>query len=121
MGADFPDDDRYPWVRELAAQCNLDIDGDADLRIKVYLFAGMVMGRQARVRNEFDRAGALNTTERHLAIGALDGAIRLFDEALPKFDWGASPLDANAIALLNEIPPTVRVVRDGLARIKDRE
>lgn len=27
---------------------------------------------------------------------------RLHDEALPKFNWGASALDANAIHLLNE-------------------
>lgn len=29
-------------------------------------------------------------------------AKRLHDEALPKFDWGRSALDANAISLLNE-------------------
>lgn len=33
---------------------------------------------------------------------------RLFDEALPKFNWGASCLDANAITLLNEAPIAVR-------------
>lgn len=33
---------------------------------------------------------------------------RLFDEALPKFNWGASALDANAIWLLNEAPAMVR-------------
>lgn len=29
---------------------------------------------------------------------------RLFTEALPKFNWGASALDANAIDLLNRAP-----------------
>lgn len=38
---------------------------------------------------------------------ALKDARRLFDEALPKFNWSASSLDANAIALLNEVPTTV--------------
>ena len=33
---------------------------------------------------------------------------RLFKEALPKFDWGRSPLDANAIQLLNTVPGKVR-------------
>lgn len=35
---------------------------------------------------------------------ALAAANRLFEEALPKFNWGASALDANAIRLLNEVP-----------------
>ena len=35
-------------------------------------------------------------------------AARLFEEALPKFNWGASALDANAIQLLNEVPGEVR-------------
>jgi hypothetical protein len=39
---------------------------------------------------------------------ALTAAQRLFDEALPKFNWGASFLDANAIQLLNEVPTQVR-------------
>lgn len=38
----------------------------------------------------------------------LKRAVRLFDEALPKFDWGKSALDANAIQLLNEVPGEVR-------------
>ena len=35
---------------------------------------------------------------------ALKMADRLCKEALPKFNWGASALDANAIKLLNEVP-----------------
>lgn len=38
---------------------------------------------------------------------AAERAMRLFDEALPKFNWGASFLDANAIRLLNEVPAEV--------------
>lgn len=41
-------------------------------------------------------------------IAALTRAESLFREALPKFDWGKSALDANAIALLNEVPGEVR-------------
>lgn len=43
-------------------------------------------------------------------IEALRRCKRLFDEALPKFNYGASFLDANAIALLNEVPSEVNAV-----------
>ena len=33
---------------------------------------------------------------------------RLNDEVLPKFNWGASALDANAIGLLNTAPTALR-------------
>lgn len=46
---------------------------------------------------------------------ALNAAKRLFDEALPKFNWGASALDANAIRLLNEVP---RVVQEAIAKVE---
>lgn len=39
---------------------------------------------------------------------ALQLALRTFDEVLPKFNWGASALDANAIQLLNEAPLSIR-------------
>lgn len=35
-------------------------------------------------------------------------AAKMENEALPKFNWGASALDANAIRLLNEVPAKVR-------------
>lgn len=35
-------------------------------------------------------------------VKALRRAQRVFDEALPKFNWGASALDGNAIELLND-------------------
>ena len=41
------------------------------------------------------------------AQDALQAAQRLFKEALPKFNWEASFLDANAIQLLNEVPAKV--------------
>jgi hypothetical protein len=43
-------------------------------------------------------------------IAALEAAQRLFKEALPKFNWGTSCLDANAIRLLNEVPSQVDAV-----------
>lgn len=38
---------------------------------------------------------------------ALEACQRLINEALPKFDWGKSALDGNAIQLLNEVPGQV--------------
>ena len=40
-------------------------------------------------------------------LGALMQCQRLFKDALPKFNWGASFLDANAIQLLNDTPARV--------------
>jgi hypothetical protein len=40
-------------------------------------------------------------------LKALKSVRRMIDEALPKFNWGASALDANAIRLLNEVPAEV--------------
>ncbi len=37
----------------------------------------------------------------------LERCARLFKEALPRFNWAASALDANAITLLNEVPREV--------------
>ena len=51
-------------------------------------------------------AAALNGSEE--LLDALKRAQRLFEEALPKFDWGKSALDANAIRLLNEVPGEIR-------------
>ena len=39
---------------------------------------------------------------------ALKLALRLCEEALPKFNWGASCLDANAIQLLNTVPAAIK-------------
>lgn len=40
-------------------------------------------------------------------VAALLAARDLCREALPKFNWGASALDANAIKLLNEVPSQI--------------
>ncbi len=40
-------------------------------------------------------------------LAALRLTKRMIDEALPKFNWGASALDANALMLLNETPSAV--------------
>ncbi|MCP5004534.1 MAG: hypothetical protein GY941_11445 [Planctomycetes bacterium] len=40
-------------------------------------------------------------------VEALELTERLITEALPKFDWGKSALDANAIELLNTVPSKV--------------
>jgi hypothetical protein len=40
-------------------------------------------------------------------LRALEQVERLISEALPRFDWGRSALDANAIRLLNETPGVV--------------
>lgn len=45
---------------------------------------------------------------------ALQRALRLFDEALPKFNWARSALDANAVQLLNEVPGEVRAALEVL-------
>ena len=55
-------------------------------------------------------ARALNAATTNQAT--LARAARLFEEALPKFNWGASALDANAIQLLNEVPGEVRAALD---------
>lgn len=46
---------------------------------------------------------------------------RLFDEALPKFNWGASFLDGNAIALLNEVPAEVKAALEWGGRERHTE
>lgn len=60
--------------------------------------------------NHLDEAAdTIDTLRAQLAEAqdALRAAQRLFKEALPKFNWGASFLDANAIQLLNEVPAKV--------------
>lgn len=58
--------------------------------------------------------------EREAFVNALQRAARLINEALPKFDWGKSALDANAIALLNEVPIDIRIALE-LASPPDTE
>ena len=50
---------------------------------------------------------------REAELLALKMADRLCKEALPKFNWGASALDANAIKLLNEVPGLISAAIQG--------
>lgn len=50
--------------------------------------------------------GATNLNDGDM-LAALKAAYRMIEEALPKFNWGASTLDANAIHLLNDAPVKV--------------
>lgn len=56
---------------------------------------------------EYEEAAALEqrVAELESVLGRVN---RLIGEALPKFNWGASALGANAITLLNEVPGEVR-------------
>jgi len=91
--AQAPDPDSYWWIG-----CEIDAN-----------ITGCGIGH-----SNIDKADAVekwNTRARSAAFDALLQAARaterLFREALPKFNWGASALDANAIALLNEVPSQV--------------
>lgn len=49
----------------------------------------------------------LTKADQVVILEALQATKRLINEALPKFNWGASALDANAITLLNETPDKI--------------
>lgn len=77
---------------------------------KTYAKFAVQLGRMSRemrhdVVDYVDELRAAQTTTTTFA--ALRAAQRLFDEVLPRFDWGRSALDANAIRLLNEVPAVV--------------
>lgn len=68
---------------------------------------------------EFEKRLATNVLKLHARLSAveaeneklreaLEAADTLCNEALPKFNWGKSALDANAIRLLNEVPGMIR-------------
>lgn len=64
--------------------------------------------RESFERAEEDQPEDLDTeNDRSNTMSTLLLARRLFDEALPKFNWGASFLDANAIELLNRAPGAI--------------
>lgn len=51
-------------------------------------------------------------------LAALRDAQRLCKEALPRFNWGGSALDNNAIRLLNEVPARIDAA---IAKAEGRE
>jgi hypothetical protein len=53
------------------------------------------------------------------AVAALERCAVLFDEALPKFSWGASFLDADAVRLLNEVPMQAWAALDKFKEIQN--
>ena len=54
-------------------------------------------------------------------VRAARRADRMIREAFPRFNWGASALDANAIALLNETPRPLQAALAPFATITDRD
>lgn len=52
-----------------------------------------------------------------IAATALHIAKDMVEKALPKFDWAASVLDANAIALLNEAPIQIAYATTKIAEV----
>lgn len=78
------------WPTNAADLCKQ----DSDLPNAVAALAQFIANRERLATREIVRA--------------LERADRLCKEALPKFNWGASALDANAIALLNEVPIEIR-------------
>lgn len=71
-------------------------------------FGGNCSERAKQIARWLNAGSSRPDTGTAEATEALRRCQRLFDEALPKFDWGKSALDANAIALLNEVPAEVR-------------
>lgn len=67
------------------------------------------------LQKERHRLGTIDLIEKEIQpmAEALTRSVELFDKALPKFNWGASFLDAEAITLLNEVPVQARVALQG--------
>ena len=59
--------------------------------------------------------------QRDALAEALRRAHALCEEALPKFNWGASALDGKAIALLNDVPLEVARALAALERGEGKE
>jgi hypothetical protein len=85
------------WKRATARQRNIHIahyDAHCEMQgvvcptLEAYLH-GMVVAREEEIQD---------------LVHALLGMVEMCDVALPKFDWGGSFLDAQAIKLLNDRP-----------------
>lgn len=83
----------------------LNIANDAKAELREMVEAAL--NAQAAHVAELERQLAEAKKDSEQSGTALKAAKRLFDEALPKFNWGASFLDANAIQLLNSVPDQV--------------
>ena len=73
---------------------------EALLRAQLLEFGHLTQHNADQAAAELRRLYAVNVE----LLWALGEADKLFKEALPKFDWGASFLDNNAIQLLNDVP-----------------
>lgn len=73
-------------------------------------FYGVQMGREGgfRIVGPHAEANARLIVQAPAMLAALVAVKQLVNEALPKFNWSASALDANAIRLLNDVPLIVQ-------------
>lgn len=94
---DFRPDQRYRTVNRV--KCKGTHEG-------VYLKGRTRKAIMAEIDSVLDNPPPATERERVL-IEALELAQRMCAEALPKFNWGASALDANAIDLINRTPGTI--------------
>jgi hypothetical protein len=96
----------FPW--SINREGRID-DADGEFVTFVSLQRGYVSSRKSDPIAEANAAFIVRAVNAHdELVAALRDCQRLFKEALPRFDWGRSALDANAIALLNEVPMAVR-------------
>jgi hypothetical protein len=62
----------------------------------------------------------VTSTNRTLIYTAIDSAIAIVEKALPKFNWGASALDAEAIQALNDGSIDIRAAAQNLQQIRNK-
>lgn len=93
-----------PWaVREDSAQFEKIVyTKTSDDQNNGHWFACRVMAGEYRDANAALIVRAVNAHQ--TLVEACKAADKMIREALPKFDWSASALDANAIRMLNETP-----------------
>lgn len=130
-------DDSPPWspamteitparMRELADRADSEADGciNGNIDIGPSLVIRLAAALRAAAEQVEERNAAI--AQQAIKLAARDALLkragevaernrRLHDEALPKFNWGASALDANAIGLLNEVPNENRALAAEIA------
>lgn len=92
-----PDVEAAPWVIKKVNA----LEAERDALYKANVAATAAYDQWL---TESQERGQKAETERDALRAVLADCVQLFNEALPKFNWGASCLDANAIRLLNEVP-----------------